>query len=97
MLQPPTAAELQQKQKQLRHTVPVQRDPRSDLLAAIKQGIKLRRVEDSKRRVEAEKQQSMGNDVASILARRVAMQVSDSDDNGDEDEEDNDWDEASAR
>lgn len=97
VLQPPTAAELQQKQQQLRKTVPVQRDPRSDLLAAIKQGITLRRVEDSKRRVEAEKQQSMGNDVASILARRVAMQVSDSDDNGDDDEEDNDWDDASNR
>lgn len=92
VLQPPTAAELQQKQKQLKKTVPVQRDPRSDLLAAIKQGITLRRVEDSKRRVEAEKQQSMGNDVASILARRVAMQVSDSDENGDDDDEDNDWD-----
>ena len=54
VLQPPTAAQLQQKQQQLRKTVPVQRDPRSDLLAAIKQGITLRRVEDSKRRVEAE-------------------------------------------
>lgn len=92
IIQPPTAAELQQKQKQLKKTVPVQRDPRSDLLAAIKQGITLRRVEDSKRRVEAEKQQNMGNDVASILARRVAMQVSDSDENGEDDEEDNDWD-----
>lgn len=94
-MQPPTvtAAQLQEKQQQLRKTIPVQRDPRSDLLAAIKQGITLRRVEDSKRRVEAEKQQSMGNDVASILARRVAMQVSDSDDN-DDDDEDNDWDDS---
>lgn len=97
VLPPPTAAQLQQKQQQLRKTVPVQRDPRSDLLAAIKQGITLRRVEDSKRRVEAEKQQSMGNDVASILARRVAMQVSDSDDNGDDDDEDNDWEDNSNR
>lgn len=95
VMQPPTvtAAQLQEKQQQLRKTIPVQRDPRSDLLAAIKQGITLRRVEDSKRRVEAEKQQSMGNDVASILARRVAMQVSDSDDN-DDDDEDNDWDDS---
>lgn len=96
IIQPPTAAQLQQKQQQLRKTVPAQqeaqRDPRQDLLAAIKQGITLRRVEDSKRRVEAEKQQSMGNDVASILARRVAMQVSDSDDNCDEDDAENDWD-----
>lgn len=96
-IQLPTAAELQQKQQQLRKTVPIQRDPRSDLLAAIKQGITLRRVEDSKRRVEAEKQQSMGNDVASILARRVAMQVSDSDDNGEDDDEDNDWDDSNTR
>lgn len=90
----PTAAELQLKQQQLKKALPIQRDPRSDLLAAIKQGITLRRVEDSKRRSEAEKQQSMGNDVASILARRVAMRVSDSDDNGDEDDEDNDWDDS---
>lgn len=96
-MQLPTAAQLQQKQQQLKKTVPVQRDPRSDLLAAIKQGITLRRVEDSKRRVEAEKQQSMGNDVASILARRVAMQVSDSDDDGDEDDDDNEWDNSSSR
>lgn len=96
-VQLPTAAQLQQKQQQLRKTVPIQRDPRSDLLAAIKQGITLRRVEDSKRRVEAEKQQSMGNDVASILARRVAMQVSDSDENGDDDDTDNDWDNSSNR
>ena len=93
----PTAAQLQQRQKELKKTVPVQRDPRSDLLAAIKQGITLRKVEDSKRRVEAEKK-SMGNDVASILARRVAMQASDSDDDdGNSEEEDNDWDESSNR
>lgn len=77
--------------------MPVQKDPRSEMLALIKQGITLRRVEDSKRRVEAEKQQSMGNDVASILARRVAMQVSDSDDNADDDDEDNDWDDSNNR
>lgn len=85
--------QLQQKQYELKKTVPIMKDPRSELLAAIKQGITLRRVEDSKRRVEAEKQQTMGNDVASILARRVAMQVSDSDDN--DDDEDNDWDDSS--
>lgn len=96
-IQPPTftAAQLQHQQQQLRKAVPVQRDPRSDLLAAIKQGITLRRVEDSKRRVEAEKQQTMGNDVASILARRVAMQVSDSDDNDEDGEDDNDWEDSS--
>lgn len=93
----PTAAQLQQKQKELKKTVPIQRDPRSDLLAAIKQGITLRKVEDSKRRVEAEKQ-TMGNDVASILARRVAMQASDSDeDDQASEDEDNDWDDSSNR
>lgn len=94
----PTAAQLQQRQRELKKTVPIQRDPRSDLLAAIKQGITLRKVEDSKRRVEAEKQTMAGNDVASILARRVAMQASDSDDSdqGTEDEE-NDWDDSSNR
>lgn len=77
--------------------MPVQRDPRSDLLAAIKQGITLRKVEDSKRRVEAEKQ-NMGNDVASILARRVAMQASDSDESDqDSGDEENDWDDSSNR
>lgn len=92
--QPPTAAQLQQKQRELKKTVPVQKDPRSDLLAAIKQGITLRKVEDTKRRVEAEKQ-TMGNDVASILARRVAMQASDSDDSDqDDDDEENDWDDS---
>lgn len=97
VLQPPTAAQLQQKQKELKKTVPIQRDPRSDLLAAIKQGITLRKVEDSKRRVEAEKQ-TMGNDVASILARRVAMQASDSDDSDQASgDEDNDWDDSSNR
>lgn len=94
ILQPPTVSQLQQKQQQLKKTVPIQRDPRSDLLAAIKQGITLRRVEDSKRRDKVEKQQTINNDVASILARRVAMQVSDSDDNGNDDEEDNEWDDS---
>lgn len=64
------------------------------MLAAIKQGITLRKVEDSKRRVEAEKEQSLKNDVASILARRVAMQISDSEE--DEDEDTN-WDDSSNR
>lgn len=91
---PPTVSQLQQKQRQLKKTEPIQKDPRSDLLAAIKQGITLRRVEDSKRRDKVEKQQSISNDVASILARRVAMQVSDSDDNGNDDDEDNEWDDS---
>jgi len=70
--------------------VPVQRDPRSDLLAAIKQGITLRKVEDRKKEAEAEKQ-SMGNDVASILARRVALQASDSDSDQESDGDEQEW------
>ena len=52
-------------------------DARSGLLQAIREGIKLRRVEDSKSR-EAEKAAPC-NDVASILARRVPQELSDSD------------------
>ncbi|KAG8188446.1 hypothetical protein JTE90_008013 [Oedothorax gibbosus] len=52
-------------------------DGRSDLLAAIREGIKLRRVEDIKQK-EVEKAAPL-HDVASILARRVAMEFSDSD------------------
>lgn len=53
-----------------------QTDARSDLLAAIREGIKLRRVEDIKQK-EVEKAAPL-HDVASILARRVAMEFSDS-------------------
>lgn len=56
---------------------PAQGDGRSDLLAAIREGIKLRRVEDIKQK-EIEKAAPM-HDVASILARRIAMEFSDSD------------------
>lgn len=52
-------------------------DARSGLLQAIREGIKLRKVEDSKVR-EAEKAAPC-NDVASILARRVPQELSDSD------------------
>lgn len=50
------------------------------LLAAIREGIKLRRVEDTKQK-EVDKVAPC-NDVASILARRVAMELSDSDSEG---------------
>ncbi|XP_022244140.1 wiskott-Aldrich syndrome protein family member 2-like [Limulus polyphemus] len=53
-----------------------QTDARSDLLAAIREGIKLRRVEDIKQK-EVEKAAPL-HDVASILARRVAIEFSDS-------------------
>ncbi|RWS05458.1 wiskott-Aldrich syndrome protein family member 3-like isoform X2 [Dinothrombium tinctorium] len=55
-------------------------DARSDLLAAIREGIKLRRVQDCKQK-EVEKSAPL-HDVASILARRVAMEMSDSESGG---------------
>lgn len=96
----PTAQQLQAAGSQLRKTservmapAPIS-DARSDLLAAIREGIKLRRVEDSKQK-EVEKCTPL-HDVASILARRVAMELSDSDEGGEGDEEDDDpWDENS--
>lgn len=64
-------------------------DARSDLLAAIREGIKLRRVEDFKQK-QVEKA-AQPHDVASILARRVAIEVSDSE-SGTDSEYDSDWD-----
>ncbi|KAF7493874.1 hypothetical protein SSS_07750 [Sarcoptes scabiei] len=55
-------------------------DVRSNLLAAIRHGIKLKRVEESRQR-EVEQNGPL-HDVASILARRVAMELSDSDGDG---------------
>lgn len=75
---------------------PVQQsDARSDLLAAIREGIKLKRVEDCKQR-EVEKSTPL-HDVASILARRVAIELSDSEGGADDDcDDDSDgWDDES--
>lgn len=69
-------------------------DARNGLLAAIREGIKLRRVEDSKQK-EVEKTAPC-NDVASILARRVAMELSDSESGGGGSGSDSDgWDDES--
>ncbi|CAG2100428.1 unnamed protein product [Medioppia subpectinata] len=68
-------------------------DPRSDLLAAIREGIKLKRVEDCKQR-EVEKCTPL-HDVASILARRVAIELSDSEGGGDDDDDSDAWDDES--
>ncbi|XP_022656185.1 wiskott-Aldrich syndrome protein family member 2-like isoform X2 [Varroa jacobsoni] len=65
-------------------------DARSDLLAAIREGIKLRRVENNKAK-ESEKN-VQPRDVASILARRVALEYSDSE--SESDEGDSEWDNA---
>lgn len=67
-------------------------DIRSNLLAAIRHGIKLKRVEESRQR-EVEQNSVSLHDVASILARRKAMELSDSEseDGGDS----NAWDDES--
>lgn len=53
-------------------------------------GKELRKVEEQQSQVE-KKQQSYGNDVASILARRIAFEVSDSESGSDESDDDEDW------
>ncbi|KAK1805114.1 hypothetical protein P4O66_019466 [Electrophorus voltai] len=56
-------------------------DARSDLLAAIRQGFNLRKVEEQR---EQEKRDVVGNDVAAILSRRIAVECSDSEDDSSE-------------
>lgn len=58
---------------------------RSDLLAAIRQGFNLRKVEEQR---EQEKRDHMGNDVAAILSRRIAVECSDSEDDSSEFDDD---------
>ncbi|KAK0087210.1 hypothetical protein PV325_001579 [Microctonus aethiopoides] len=65
-----------QLKKPLNSNIPIV-DPRNDLLKAIRDGIKLRKVEKSEQK-EVERVNAL-NDVASILARRVAVEFSDSD------------------
>lgn len=65
-----------------------QMDARSELLNSIREGIKLRSVQQRKQK-QVEKDSHL-KDVASILARRVAMSLSDSE-NDDDDENGDDW------
>ncbi|KAK3511669.1 hypothetical protein QTP70_014560 [Hemibagrus guttatus] len=60
-------------------------DGRSDLLAAIRQGFNLRKVEEQR---EQEKRDVAGNDVAAILSRRIAVECSDSEDDSSEFDDD---------
>ncbi|KAF4100456.1 wiskott-Aldrich syndrome protein family member 2 [Onychostoma macrolepis] len=64
---------------------PAEGDARSDLLAAIRQGFNLRKVEEQR---EQEKRDHMGNDVAAILSRRIAVECSDSEDDSSEFDDD---------
>uniref|UniRef100_G3NQL7 Wiskott-Aldrich syndrome protein family member n=1 Tax=Gasterosteus aculeatus TaxID=69293 RepID=G3NQL7_GASAC len=56
-------------------------DPRSDLLQSIRQGFNLRKTEAQR---EQEKRDHIGNDVAAILSRRIAVECSDSEDDSSE-------------
>ncbi|XP_063062431.1 wiskott-Aldrich syndrome protein family member 3b [Engraulis encrasicolus] len=62
-------------------------DARSDLLAAIRMGIQLKKVQEQQE--QQAKREPVGNDVATILSRRIAVEYSDSED--DSELEDNDW------
>ncbi|XP_069612824.1 actin-binding protein WASF2 [Ranitomeya imitator] len=68
-------------------SLPPVSDVRSDLLSAIRQGFQLRKVEEQ---LEHEKRDVGGNDVATILSRRIAVEYSDSEDDSSEFDED-DW------
>uniref|UniRef100_A0A8D0AGT3 Wiskott-Aldrich syndrome protein family member n=1 Tax=Sander lucioperca TaxID=283035 RepID=A0A8D0AGT3_SANLU len=63
------------------------RDARSDLLSAIRMGIQLKKVQEQQEQLN--KQEPVGNDVATILSRRIAVEYSDSDD--DSELEENEW------
>ncbi|KAK6305593.1 hypothetical protein J4Q44_G00243730 [Coregonus suidteri] len=60
---------------------------RSDLLSAIRMGIQLKKGQEQQE--QQAKREPVGNDVATILSRRIAVDYSDSED--DSELEDNDW------
>uniref|UniRef100_A0A8C2HW56 Wiskott-Aldrich syndrome protein family member n=1 Tax=Cyprinus carpio TaxID=7962 RepID=A0A8C2HW56_CYPCA len=62
-------------------------DARSDLLAAIRRGFQLRKVQEQ--REQEAKKEPVGNDVATILSRRIAVEYSESDE--DSEPEENEW------
>lgn len=64
-------------------------DERSNLLQAIRVGINLKKVEQKER---SEQPVSSGNDVASILARRIAVEFSDSDESDSTLASEDEWD-----
>ncbi|XP_026531876.1 wiskott-Aldrich syndrome protein family member 2 [Notechis scutatus] len=66
-------------------SLPAVSEARSDLLSAIRQGFQLRKVEEER---EQEKRDVVGNDVATILSRRIAVEYSDSEDDSSEFDED---------
>ncbi|XP_051537800.1 actin-binding protein WASF3-like isoform X1 [Myxocyprinus asiaticus] len=65
-------------------------DARSDLLAAIRMGIQLKKVQEQQE--QQAKREPVGNDVATILSRRIAVEYSESEDESDlEDNDCNAW------
>ena len=68
---------------------PAVADPRNDLLSAIRDGMNLRKAVQVTK--EERKEVGMGNDVASILSRRIALEFSDSEGDSDYSDED-EWD-----
>uniref|UniRef100_A0A8C8D2T9 Wiskott-Aldrich syndrome protein family member n=1 Tax=Oncorhynchus tshawytscha TaxID=74940 RepID=A0A8C8D2T9_ONCTS len=61
--------------------------PNCDLLSAIRMGIQLKKVQEQQE--QQAKREPVGNDVATILSRRIAVEYSDSED--DSELEENDW------
>ncbi|CAL8086568.1 unnamed protein product [Orchesella dallaii] len=70
-------------------------DGRSDLLKAIRDGFALRKVEKKEVSGKDDKACKTYCDVASILARRVALEMSDNDSESESEEDSDSWDEAS--
>ncbi|ROL44377.1 Wiskott-Aldrich syndrome protein family member 3 [Anabarilius grahami] len=70
-----------------RHNLQPVTDARSDLLSAIRMGIQLKKVQEQQE--QQAKREPVGNDVATILSRRIAVEYSDSEDDSELDE--NEW------
>ncbi|XP_062293325.1 actin-binding protein WASF1 [Scomber scombrus] len=89
MASPPTHATLHDVGSKRHHptNLPPISDARSVLLEAIRKGIQLRKVEEQ--REQEAKHERVGNDVATILSRRIAVEYSDSEDESEFDE--GDW------
>ncbi|TSL47604.1 Wiskott-Aldrich syndrome protein family member 1 [Bagarius yarrelli] len=80
------AAHLSHEVKRHPSNLPPISDARSVLLEAIRKGIQLRKVEEQ--REQEAKHERVGNDVATILSRRIAVEYSDSEDDSEFDEVD---------
>ncbi|XP_042608338.1 wiskott-Aldrich syndrome protein family member 3-like [Cyprinus carpio] len=85
---PPSAAQsITPKRPSVPNEAQPTNDARSDLLAAIRMGIQLKKVQEQQE--QQAKHEPVGNDVATILSRRIAVEYSDSEDESEL--EDNDW------